>query len=340
MLEKITNINISAWTILKIVAVPIGLALAYYLREIFVIVFVAFMLAALIDPLADWFEKHKIPRGLSVLLICIVLFGTFAGMIFLLVPPILNQITEFSRDFAGYWDKISSSFASLERWGAEKGISENIQSSVATLEGSVAGWISSLFTTVTGIIGGIAAFVVVLVMTFYMVVEEEEIKRIIRSLVSEKRWDYVITRGSEVKRRLGDWLRGQLVLCCIIGLFVYIGLLILGVDYALALGVFAGFTEMIPYVGPVLGAIPAVFLAFAESPVKAFFVVIFYFIIQQLENNLLVPKVMQKATGINPVVSIIALLIGVKLAGFVGVLLAIPLTTAASVFIKDFYPKE
>lgn len=340
MMEKITNINISVWTIIKIVLTLVGLVLAYYLREIFAIVFVAFMLAALIDPLADWFEKHKIPRGLAVLLICVVLFGAFTGMIFLLIPPILDQITEFSRDFAGYWEKISLSFASLERWGAEKGISESIRNSVVSLEAGIAKWVSGLFATITGIVGGIAAFVVILVLTFYMVVEEEAIKRIIRDLLPEKRWDYAIARGSEVKKKLGDWLRGQLVLCCIIGLFVYIGLLILGVDYALALGVFAGFTEMIPYVGPVLGAIPAVFLAFADSPVKAFFVVVFYFIIQQLENNLLVPKVMQKATGINPVVSIIALLIGVKLAGFIGVLLAIPLTTAASVFVKDFYSKE
>lgn len=340
MLEKTMNINISIWTILKIASVIIGLVLVYYLREVFVMIFVAFMLASLIDPLADWFEEHKIPRGLSVLLICAVLLGLFVGMIILLIPPILDQIAAFSRDFAGYWERISMSFASFEQWGAEKGISENIQKSIESLEENIAGWISGLFATVTGIIGSIAAFIVVLVMTFYMVVEEESIKRIIQNFLPEKRWNYALTRGSEVKRKLGSWLRGQFVLCFIIGLFVYVGLLILDVDYALALGVFAGLTEMIPYVGPVLGAIPAVFLAFAESPIKAFFVIIFYFIIQQLENHLLVPKVMQKATGINPVISIIALLIGVKLAGFVGVLLAIPLTTAASVFVKDFYSKK
>lgn len=340
MLEKIININISVWTILKVALVLIGLVLAYYLRGILAMIFVSFMLASLIDPIADKFEKHKIPRGLAVLLICGVLFGLFVGMVVLLIPPILNQITEFTRDFAGYWEKISMSFANFERWGAEKGISENIQKSVETLETSVANWIGSLFATATGIIGGISALIVVLVMTFYMVVEEESIKRIARNVLPEKKWEYVLSRGSEVKKKLGDWMRGQLVLCFIVGLFVYVGLLILGIDYALALGVFAGLTEIVPYVGPVLGAIPAVFLAFAESPIKAFFVIIFYFIIQQLENHLLVPKVMQKATGINPVISIIVLLVGVKLIGFAGVLLAIPLTTAASVFVKDFYSKE
>jgi predicted PurR-regulated permease PerM len=325
---------------IKIAFVAALLVLAYYLYEVLIMVFVAFMLASLIDPLADKFEKYKIPRGLSVLLICAVLFGVLAGVVILLIPPILGQIREFTRDFAGYWEKATTSFASLEQWGAEKGLSENIQKSVATLETSIAKWIGSLFTTVTGIIGGIIAFVVVLVMTFYMVVEEEAMKKIIYNFLPKEKWDYTVQRGSEVKRKLGDWLRGQLVLCFIIGLFVYVGLLILGVDYALALGVFAGLMEMVPYAGPILGAMPAVFLAFAESPIKAFFVVVFYFIIQQLENNLLVPKVMQKAVGLNPVISIIALLIGAKLAGFVGVLLAIPLTTAASVFVKDFYFKE
>lgn len=334
------NITISAGAILKVVLVLLLVFAMYYLRSILAMIFVAFMLASLMDPVADWFEKHKIPRGLAVLLILIVFLTIFVSIILLLVPPILEQIREFIRDFGGYWERISSSFAALERWGAEQGLSTNFQKSLETIEANLGKAITSIFSTVSGIFGGIITFVVVLVMTFYMVVEEGSIKRLLRNITPDETLPYLSQRLAAVKKKLGDWLRGEIILMFIVGLFVYVGLLILGVEYALVLGVFAGLTEIIPYVGPILGAIPAIFLALAESPLKAFFVIILYFIIQQVENHFLVPKVMQRAVGLNPIISIIALLIGAKLAGFVGILLAIPITTAASVFIKDFYRKE
>ncbi|MEA3272550.1 MAG: AI-2E family transporter [Patescibacteria group bacterium] len=334
------NFSISTGTILKVVFVLLLVVAVYYLRSILAMIFVAFMLASLIDPVADWFEKHKIPRGLAVLLIFIVFLAIFIGVILLLVPPILEQIREFIRDFGGYWERISSSFEALERWGAEQGFSANFQKSLEAIEANLGKAVSGIFSTVSGIFGGVVTFVVVLVMTFYMVVEENSIKRLLRTVAPDEILPYFAQRLSAVKKKLGDWLRGQMILMFIVGLFAYIGLLILGVEYALVLGVFAGLTEIIPYVGPILGAIPAIFLALADSPLKAFFVVILYFVIQQVENHFLVPKVMQRAIGLNPIISIIALLIGAKLAGFVGILLAIPVTTAASVFIKDFYSKN
>ncbi|NQU83196.1 MAG: AI-2E family transporter [Parcubacteria group bacterium] len=334
------NFTISTGTIIKIVFVLLLVVAIYYLRHIVAMIFVSFMLASLMDPVADWFEKHKIPRGLAVLLIFIVFLGAFAGVLILLVPPILDQIREFVRDFGGYWERISSSFEALERWGAEQGFSSNFQKSLESIEANLGKAISGIFSTVSGIFGGVVTFVVVLVMTFYMVVEEGAIKRMLRNVAPDEVLPYFSQRLSAVKKKLGDWLRGQMILMFIVGLFAFVGLLILGVEYALVLGVLAGLTEIIPYVGPILGAIPAIFLALADSPLKAFFVVILYFIIQQVENNFLVPKVMQRAVGLNPIISIIALLIGAKIAGFVGILLAIPVTTAASVFIKDFYSKN
>lgn len=337
---KNVNITVSTGTILKVVLVLVLVVAVYYLRSILAMIFIAFMLASLIDPLADKFEKYKIPRGLAVLLICIVFIGTFSGILILLVPPVIEQVREFIRDFGIYWDRISSSFEALERWGSEQGITSSFQKSLESIESSLGKAVTGIFTTVSGIFGGIVTFVVVLVMTFYMVVEENSIKRLVRNIAPDEVLPYFSQRLGAVKKKLGDWLRGQIILMFIIGLFAYVGLLILGVEYALVLGVFAGLTEIIPYVGPILGAIPAVFLALADSPLKAFLVVIFYFIIQQVENNFLVPKVMQRAVGLNPIISIVALLIGAKVAGFVGILMAIPVTTAASVFLRDFYSKR
>jgi len=129
-------------------------------------------------------------------------------------------------------------------------------------------------------------------------------------------------------------------LCLVIFVLSYIGLLILGVKYALMLALIASITELVPYIGPIIGAIPAVVLAFAQSPMLAVFVVALYYGIQLVENNILTPKIMEKAVGINPIISIVALLVGFKVAGVVGAILSIPVATAVSVFVKDVFDSK
>jgi len=141
---------------------------------------------------------------------------------------------------------------------------------------------------------------------------------------------------TRAQNKIGMWLRGALTLGLIIGVFVYIGLTILGVKYALVLALLAAVLELIPYIGPPIAAIPAIFLAFSQAPIKGFLTLILYVVIQQLENNILVPKVMQKAVGLNPIIGVISLGIGFKIAGILGGILAIPVATAVSVFIIDF----
>jgi predicted PurR-regulated permease PerM len=129
-----------------------------------------------------------------------------------------------------------------------------------------------------------------------------------------------------------------MILCLVIGLAAYLGLTILGVKYALLLGIIAGLTEIIPYVGPFIGAIPGVFIAFSDSLPKVIMVAVMYFLIQQLENYILVPKVMQRTTGINAVVVMAAILIGGKLGGIIGALLAVPVVTMLEVFLLEKFP--
>ena len=136
---------------------------------------------------------------------------------------------------------------------------------------------------------------------------------------------------------MGEWLRGQLILGLIVGIAVYLGLLFLGVNYALLLALMAGVLEVVPYVGPIISVIPALIIGFAQSPVIGFGVVILYLIVQQLENHLLVPKVMQKVTGLNPIISILALLVGIKAGGIVGAIFSIPLAMMGVVILEDLF---
>ena len=162
-------------------------------------------------------------------------------------------------------------------------------------------------------------------------------RRLLHAALPSHIQPYLFGLFDRIQKKFGLWLRGEIILMVIVGLFSYVGLLILGVDYALILGIIAGLAELVPYAGPVISAIPAVLIAATQSPLKALFVLVLYFAIQQLENNVIVPKVMQHAVGMNPLVSILSLLIGFQLAGVMGALLAIPVTTALSVVVGDLF---
>ncbi|MFH1226039.1 MAG: AI-2E family transporter [bacterium] len=331
------NINISLTTIVKILAVLLLLWFVYAVKEIFAILFVALILASAFDPWVDWLQKRKLPRGIGVLLIYLVLFLVLGSAVVLLIPPISEQVKELSSNFPEYWGKLVSGFRVLSEYSAEHGFMDEAQKVLSSVEKFSSRAAGGVFSFLTGAFGGVVAFFLALVLTFYITVEEQALKRLVKSVTPDKYQPYVIRLIARIQNKIGRWLRGQLVLCLIIGVLVYIGLLVLGVKYALVLALLAAIFELIPYLGPTLGAIPAVLLAFTQSPFKALLVIILYFVIQQLENNLIVPKVMQKAVGLNPIITIVVLLIGAKLGGVFGALLAIPLATAASVFVKDFF---
>ena len=141
----------------------------------------------------------------------------------------------------------------------------------------------------------------------------------------------------KVQEKIGQWLTAQFILCCIIALLTFIGLTIVGLPYALVLALFAGLLEFIPTIGPILSSIPALLVAFVQSPLTALFVLVVYVVVQQFENHIIIPQVMKRTVGINPLVSVVAILIGAKLVGFVGVLLAVPVATSMIVVIQELF---
>ena len=194
----------------------------------------------------------------------------------------------------------------------------------------------NIFGALITFFGGILSTIVIVIVTYYLSLYDQSIKRSIRSLLPAKYQPYFSHLTLRMQDKIGLWLRGQLVLCLIIFFMVLIGLSLLGVKYVWVLALLAGVSEIIPYFGPIIGAVPAVFIAFTQSPELGLATLALYFFIQQAENYLIVPKVMQKAVGLNPVVIIIAMLIGAQVAGIFGILLAVPVTTALNVAFSDF----
>ncbi len=338
--KKATNINISTITILKIIFILLALYFLYTVKDILAILFVSLVMASALDPWVDWMRKRRIPRTLGIVLIYLALFIILSSIVYLIIPPIIQQISEISVNFPKYFEKISSGFSVFKNYTNQHEFLDNIKNSLGSVNSNLENAAGGVYSTVTGIFGSIFSFFLVLVITFYMVVEDSAMKKIIRSIAPDKYQPYLMQLISRMQRKIGLWLRGQLILSLIIFTLTFSGLLILKVDYALILALIAGLTEFVPYLGPILAAIPAIFLAFTQAPMLAVFVAILYIIIQWVENNIIVPKLMQKVVGLNPIVSIVVLLIGFKVAGIIGAVLAIPVATAVSVFIKDLFEKK
>lgn len=330
--QKPTVFNISTATIVKVILTLAILYFVYIIRDIISLLVISLIMAILIDPLADWFEKRKIPRTLAVLLVYLVLISLIGLFIVLIIPPLTAQFDQLTNQIPSYWEKIKS-------FGENSGYlsqynPETLLNSLKNIETSLA---EGVFSRVGGIVGSVASMVLILFLTFYIVIDEKNIKKMALRLVPAQYQIYVSEIATRMKEKMGAWLKGQLILCLIIGVCVFLGLTILGVDYALVLGLIAAMFEIVPYLGPWLTGILVVFIAFGQSPMTALFAAVFIIVLQALENNLIVPKVMQKAVGLNPIISILAIIIGAKTAGVIGVALAIPVASALSILLQDFF---
>lgn len=328
-------ITISTSTFLKIIGITAVILLLWVLREIVAIVFLAILLAALIDPFADWFAKRHIPRGLSVIIVYAVLAMIVTLVSLLLVPAFATQGKALIDSFPGVYSQAVETVGELQVLSAQYGLEQYVEEATTSFKEWLDNQAGSLFSTAQGVVKGVAGTFIVLVLTFYLVVEEDSAKRFFKHLAPARYRPFLSQLAHKLQLKIGAWLRGQLLLGLIVGTLVYIGLSILGVEYALLLAIIAGLFEIIPYVGPVASLIPAVIIGFGQSLITGLFVLVIYFLVQQIENNVLVPKIMQKVTGLNPIVSILALLIGIKLGGLIGAIIAIPVATMGAVLIQE-----
>ncbi len=336
MSEEKRVISVSTGTMVRFVLVLLGVFLIYLFRDLVGTILVSILFAFAISPIADALEKKKIPRSLTVLVVYIVFFTLLGALVWLLVPLIAREWSDLIAGFSAVWTKALSGFNSLQSASAHYGFENSFNQSVDAFNSGVANWFSGLYSTVSGVFSGIVSFFIVLVLSFFMVVERNSIRDMAVAIAPKKYHQLVLDIAGKMQKKVGQWLLGQLILMFAVGIVTYAGLSILGVKYALLLSVLAGVLEVVPYVGPVAATVPAVIFAASTSPTKAILVLVLFFLIQRLENMILVPKVMQKTTGLNPIVAILSLVIGYTVGGIFGALLAIPVATAGNVILSEY----
>lgn len=333
--EKAVEFTISSWTIIKIILVLVIAYLLYQIRDIIGIILISILFASIVGPGAEWCERKRIPRPIGVLIMYIIGLSILGIIIGILIPPLVNEVQTLATNFSSLWSRVVSGFTFIKDQTYPDELSQSISNGLTSLQTVLSRALSGAFFAITGIFGGIVSLVVILVLTFYTVIQKDSFKKMCSSFLPPVYIDYLSTITSKIQQKITLWARGQIILSLAVAIMVYIGLLILRIDYALVLALFAGIAEFIPYAGPFLAGTVAVFFAMTKSPFSAFLVAIFFIVMQQLENHILVPKIMQRAVGLNPIVSIIAILIGAKLGGILGVLFAIPTVTALDVILKE-----
>jgi len=335
-----TRIILTTGSLVRILVVFLCLYFAYLIRDILAILFVAIVLSSAMEPSIEWMQKRRIPRIFGIAIIYIILVSVIGISIYLIIPPMITQFIQLANDFPMYVDRLQSMLSGFRNYTAAHGWLDNITNSFGSLTANLQNAAGSIISTVYNFFGGIFSIIIIFVITFYMAAEKNAIKKLVWSLTPEEKQSYVMDVFNRMQRKIGMWMRGQLILCLVIFAMTYLGLLIIGVKYALVLALIAGFTEFIPYLGPIIGAVPAVFLAFTQSPGLALLVAILYLIVQQLENNFLVPKIMEKTAGLNPIISMVVLMVGFSVGGVMGALLSIPVATAATVIVDDLLHKK
>jgi predicted PurR-regulated permease PerM len=293
----------------------LGLWFLYAIRPIVILLFLAFIIMVALNPGVSKVQRWtKLPRALSTAIVYLLVMVTFVGMVGLLLPPMVKDFYELVRTF-------NLPFVPSELPEVKFTLSE-----IGTLVERVGNSLGMVFAIVASTFTGAFTFITLLVMSFYLTLDRPFLHLKVQWFTRKKAHVQLVEDFlNQVEYQLGGWVRGQFILMLVIGAITYTGLTIIGVPYALPLAVLAGMLEILPNLGPTIAAVPAVILAFITAGwFGAGATTVFYIIVQQFENNLIVPKILKDNVDVNPLVAIVTILIGLKLGGMVGALLSIP----------------
>ncbi|TSC68901.1 MAG: hypothetical protein G01um101466_264 [Parcubacteria group bacterium Gr01-1014_66] len=341
MLSRETQrVTISTSTIFRFFGVILGLAALFIIRDIIFSLIFAVIIASAINPSIKWMKQRGIGRILGV----VIIYGTFlilVGFFLYLVLPLII-------------DELNIAASTLVRLQHE--ILTGIRQAGGTTIGSIVAQNADMllkfpfqYLTTFGataisagghVFSGLFTLMLMFVFSFYLAAQEKGIENFLRIVTPVKHESYILDLWDRSQKKLGRWLRAQMLLGAIVGVFIFIGLTMLGVEQALLLALITSVFEIIPVVGPILAAIPAIMIGFLISPVVGVSIIALYIAVQQVESHIIVPVVMKKAVGLSPLVVVVALLIGAKLGGIFGILLAVPLTTVFAELLNDWERKK
>lgn len=339
--------TVSAGTLFKIFAAFVVAVALYTIRDLVLIVIASVVIATAVEPFTVFFGRYRIPRVISIIFAILALLAAFSVVFYFFLPPLFNEFSGFVGSFPEYLGFIDGLDETLENLIGVQNILSDVTAPLA--DGDVLsdlghvlfGVSGGALQTVNALFGGVTSFVLIAVISFYLAVQERGVESFIRLVSSARNEEYLIDLWRRSQKKIGLWMQGQFLLGVIITVLVYLGLTVLGVPYAFLLAIIAGLFEIIPVFGPIIAATPAVIIGFVQGgPTLGLLIVGFYIIIQQFESHLIYPLVVRKVVGVPPLLVILSLIIGFKLAGFLGALISVPFAAALVEFASDMEERK
>ncbi len=344
-MKETTTISIASGTIIKVLAWVAVAAFLVYVRDFLVALLVAVVLASSIEVPVKALAKWKIPRTASVAGIFLTLIALIVATVFIFIPPLADDIALFIKTLPKILESVrifgkDMGFKDLSVAIAE--LSRDIsKGQILTIIKNTLFGASGFFATTTVVLSGVVNLILTFVLAFYLALEENGVQKFLRLVVPKHKEEYITDLWARSQRKIGLWMQGQLLLSLLVALLVYVPSLILNLPYAALLAILAFVGELIPMVGLTLAMVPAFFIAWTHGGLSLLGVVaLIYFVISQLESHVLYPKVMNKMVGVPSVVVIIAIVVGAKVAGIWGVLLAVPLASILMELADDLNKRK
>ena len=333
------------WTVWVVALTAALLWAAFLVRDVLLLIYISGVLAIGFSPIVRLIQRQKIlpvgtrrfPRWMAILVLYLIIIGSLTGVGFMIFPPLADQARQL-------WSAMPDMIERGQNVLISRGLlREPIEWRELVKQTPVSGGteaVGTVFGAVLGVLGGLFGLFTILILTFYLLVESEALHSTFLRLFPRRSRDRAAEVSREITLKVSAWLGGQVLLGTIIGVTSAIGLWLLGIPYFYVLALISAIGELIPVVGPILAAIPAIAVAGTVSMQKVVLVIVFFVVQQQFENHVLVPKVMERQVGISPVTVILALLVGGKLLGILGAILAVPTAAILQVVISELTTQE
>lgn len=319
-----------------------------FLSEIINILVLSLILAYLLNPIVDFLKKKNIPGLWSVILVYIIIFLVIFIFSFVLFPKIIRELKNIGSILPDYLNKIyeyvdrvqNKYYSNFKNLPPQfDGIRDIFEENINSLESIVIKWIEKFADVTTNMFSKIFTLILVPIISFYFLKDKEFFKKKIYLTIPKTHRSEVVKLFKEIDKSISQFVRGRIIVGAFVGITTTIALFILNIDFAFSIGMLAGIADIIPYFGPVIGIIPAVFFALLKRPLKALWVIIIFTIIQQTENNIITPKVVGESVGIHPVTVILSLILGGGFFGILGMILAIPVVAVVKILYSYIVEK-
>lgn len=336
MQDQSRTLDISWETILKIAIAGLAFYVLFLVRDVVIWFSFALIISILFEPAINFLRMLRIPKVLAVVFIYVSFFGILGLIIYLTAPLFITEIRQFSQLVPQYFEKISPIFKELKIESLQ-----NLESLTQTVTGGLEQISVSILNALTTFFGGVASAFFILSLSFFLSIEEKGVEQVLKLLSPKKYEEYILALFEKCQNKVSGWFGARILACLFVAVTSFIVFYLFKVEYTLILAFLAGILNFIPFIGPLItGILLILFVGVSDSWLKALIVLAAFFIIQQIENNIISPVLTKKFIGLPPVLVLLSLVVGSMVFGFLGAIFAVPVFGILYEFIKEFLERR